>query len=273
MTYSNKKFGSSLLVSALAMGFMIYLILSAQVVMALMPVLGAGGVYVEAGSIEGQTGKVYPEYQPDNPAYGQSIGTTTPECSGGIPMYVIDLQGEARATDFSFRKDVDIPFVANRWLSVSVENIAISGTNLKLFTSQFGGSELLLRNVRLREGKSDTNKWGPSSGEFYLEGGQGTDAAVPGLTGTDISAWLHGATGESIVLEPQKSFVNLNITYPTDTELETFYVTNGLFGYDLEDDNYDYGNFDGTDDPRVQRGTADGNSEYFPCTDEQIPVF
>lgn len=279
MGYSTHRFGAVFVLSGLAIAFMIYLILSSQITMALMPVLGTGGLYAEADFLEADQGTIYPEYEDDNSNYNQPIGTTTPECggvSGGIPMMVVELDGEARGIGFFFRKDVQLPFIQERFMSLKIgENnrVAITGNNLKLFTSQLGGDSLLLRNVRANEGGpggGSTEKWGANSGEFYLEGGQGTDPTVPGVKARDITAWLHGATGQQITLEGDGGPVNINVTFPTRTELFNYYADN-RFGYNLEDQNPDFSLNDFTDN-RVERGLEAGGAGYFPCDPSQIPV-
>jgi len=247
--------------------------------MALMPVLGTGGVYAEATLLEADQGAIYPEYEDDSSNYNQIIGTTTPECGGvdgGIPMLVVALDGEARALGFFLRKDIQIPFIEERFLSVKIgENnrVGLTGDNLKLFTSQLGGDSLLFRNVRANEGGpggGSTEKWGSNSGEFYFEGGQGTDPTVPGLKARNITAWLHGTTGQQITLEADGGPVNIDVVFPTRTELFNYYADN-RFGYALEDQNPDFTLNDFTDD-RVERGLEDGGGGYFACDPSELPV-
>jgi hypothetical protein len=279
MGYSTSRFSSVAALSGVVVFSVLYLVLSSQVAMALMPVLGTGGLYAEAEFLEADQGTIYPEYEDDNSDYNQLIGTTTPECggsTGGIPMIVVELDGEARATGFFFRKDVQIPFIQEQFMSLKIgeENpVALSGNQLKLFTSQLGGDSLLLRNVRVNEGGpggGSTEKWGANSGEFYLEGGQGTDSTVPGLKARNISAWLHGATGQQITLEAEGGSVNIDLSFPKRTEVFNFYADN-RFGYTLEDQNPDLSLRDYTDD-RVERGIEGGGAGYFPCDPSQLPV-
>ena len=191
-------------------------------------------------------------------------------------MLVVELNGEARALGFFFRKDVQIPFIQERFMSIKIGEanpVALSGDNIKLFTSQLGGDSLLLRNARVNEGGpggGSTEKWGANSGEFYLEGGQGTDPTVPGIKAQSVSAWLHGATGQQITLEGEGGPVNINVTFPTRTQLFNYYADN-KFGYDLEDQNPDYSLNDYTDN-RVERGLEGGGGGYFPCDPSQVPV-
>lgn len=283
MGYTTRRLVTSLALSVAATSLVVYLVLSSQIAMALMPVLGTGGLYAEADSIVGNTGTVYPEYEDDNTNYNQPVGTTTPECggsSGGIPMLVIELDGQARGLGFFFRKDIQVPFIQERFLSVTIgenSNVGISGNNLKLFTSQLGGDELLIRNARVNEGGPQGNgigKWGSDSEEFYLKGGLGTDQTVPGLKATDISAWLHAATGQQVALETGGGPVDIQVKFPTRAELYDFYSDRSAparFGYDLEDQNPDAYVRDSSND-RVERGIEDGGSGYIPCDPSDVPV-
>lgn len=278
-SYNGKRFGIALVFSILAFSFLLYLIISSQVAMALMPVLGTGGIYAEADLLQANQGAIYPEYEDDSSNYNQIVGTTTPECGGtggGVPMLVVDLDGEARAIGFYFRKDIQIPFIQERFASIKIgENnpVALSGQNLKLFTSQLGGDSLLLRNVRANEGGpngASTEKWGANSAEFYFEGGQGTSDTVPGLKAQGITAWLHAATGQQLTLEADGGTVDIEVSFPTRTELFNYYADN-RFGYTLEDQNPDFSLNDFTDN-RVERGLQDGSQGYFPCDPSGIPV-
>jgi hypothetical protein len=271
--------------SVTSLGLILYLVLSSQVALALMPVLGTGGLYAEADTLTGDVGTVYPEYQDDNTNYNQPVGTTTPECggsSGGIPMLVVELDGQARGLGFYFRKDVQIPFIQERFMSIQIgkdQSVGISGQNLKLFVSQLGGDELLIRNARVNEGGpggSGDGKWGSQSEEFYLKGGLGTDPTVPGLRATRVSAWLHAATGEQITLETAEGPLDIQVSYPTRSELYDFYSDRSgptRFGYgrQLTDENPDDTIRDPSGD-RIERGIESGGAGYIPCEPSQVPV-
>ena len=284
MGYDLKRGSVCSLFSIAFLGLVIYLIMSSLIVAALIPVTGVGGLFVEAESLEAQTGLVYPQYEPDNTQFSEVIGTSTPSCEDGIPMLVVELDGEARALGFYFRKDVELPFLSNRFLSVEIgessdvenpDRVALSGDELKLFTSQLGGESLLLRNIRVQEGTSN-DKWGPESGEIILEGGQQTAERIPGIEASNVAAWLHGATGQRVTIEPQQSDLNFQISYPTTQEVSDFYrgsaATNEKFGYDLPDEGGGSVSGLGQDEQRVERGVASGDQGYFPCNAGNIPV-
>ena len=292
MSYNRAKLGTSFLFSTIVLAFLIYLISSSMVAMSLMPALGAGGLYAQVDSIEGDVGTVYPEYQGDGTGFGNLDGTgradyavpittTVPSCGDdGIPMLVVELDGQARADGFSFRKDVRLPFINDRWMVIQINDVTISGSNLKIFTTQLAGQFLRIRNARVVEGgiedpniESD-DTWGPDSSQFVIQGGQDTRPNIPGLEGQDIQAWIHGATGERITLEADEGgFVNVDISYNTTNQVMGFYDgtapgEDAKLGFDLQDENIDFGGGD-----RIQRGIVPGFGEpadddgYFTCSD------
>lgn len=293
MSYDNRKMYSSFLFSALMLGFLIYLIGSSMIAMSLMPALGAGGLYAEVDSIQGDVGTVYPEYQGDGTGFGDLDGTsrqdyevpittTVPTCGAdGIPMLVVELDGQASAEGFTFRKDVRLPFIDNRWMVIQIRDVTISGSNLKIFTTQLAGQFLRIRNARVVEGgiedpdvESD-DTWGPDSSQFVIQGGQDTLPNIPGLEGQDISAWIHGATGQRVTLEtPPGDLLSVDINYNTTEQVISYYDgTAGpdedpKLGYDLQDENIDFSGGD-----RIQRGIVPNFGEpaddegYFTCSD------
>ena len=285
MTYSKRRFSASFVFSVVFVSFLVYLVVSSILTMALLPALGVGGLYAEADSLQGSVGTLYPEYQGTSSAagvtrfdsaYNVDTSTTTPTCgNGGIPMLVIELDGQASAQNFTFRKDLKVPFLDDAWMVITIRDpaITLSGENLKIFASQIAGDYIQIRNVRAIEGGVDDpfaesdDVWGPNSGQFVLQGGQGTDPNVPGLEAVDIQAWIHGATGERITLEtPPGEFVNASIQYQTTSEVESFYDgTDPKLGFGLEDENIDFDNV-GSGDERVERGFGTQGG-YFPCSD------
>lgn len=296
MGYDKRRGISSLIVSTVAFAALIYLILSATIAMSLVPALGAGGLYAQANFIEGQTGTVYPEYQGGQDLvsfeeYGVDITTTVPSCGDdGIPMLVVDLDGEARAGGFEFRKDVKLPFAPERWMVIELTEpaVTISGDNLKIFTTQMTGSFLEVKNARVIEGgnpdmvgertEQSDEQWGPNSNQFIIKGGVETQENVPGLRGQDIEAWIHGATGERVTIEtPPNTFVNVDISYETTSQVEGFYTgdadgEDAKLGFGLEDQNIDWQSSFDEDDERVRRGTTgfgadDDDGGYFTCSD------
>ncbi len=283
MGYRVRRFSLSFILSFLLVVGLGFLIVSSTVALALMPALGVGGLYAQADRIVGSQGTVYPEYQgqtggfgsPTDP-YSVGIGTTTPECPPpGIPMLVISLEGNARATSFDFRKDVRLPLFQDRWMVININDVTLSGEEIKIFTTQFGGDFIELKNVRLLEGgikdpntRSNT-QWGPNSNQFVLKGGIDTKPTVPGLEAQEIEAWIHGATGKRITLEkPGGGLVGVDVSYRRTQDLVDFYEASASsgakLGYGLTDKNID---FDGSiNDDRVKRGGPFANDGYFTCS-------
>jgi hypothetical protein len=289
MSYRKREFGVSFIFSVLFVAGILYLIASSIIAMAFLPALGVGGLYAQADSIEGSVGTVYPEYQGDFTAfdhtdfdvpYNVDIGTTTPTCGGdGIPMLVVELDGQAVAENFEFRKDLRVPFLDDRWMVIEVKDpaITLSGSNLKIFVTQLAGDSIRIRNVRLLEGGIENPRqeggdtWGPDSSQFALQGGLNTSPNVPGLEADSIQAWLHAAVGERITLETDEGqLVNAEVSYRTTQQVEDFYTgaaagENAKLGFGLPDQNID---FDAED--RLQRGFVSGGSDqgYFTCDDQ-----
>jgi hypothetical protein len=272
MSYKKSRFAVSVVSTVVALSFLLYLVLSAQVAMSLMPAVGIGGFYAQIDSFSGNTGELYPEYtnaaQYNTQVYPHTVQTSTPACDA-VPMAVVELTGEASAIGFSLTKDIEIPFITGQFLRINITDsdsdpLGLTGENLKLFVTQLGGDSLLVRNIVLNESKSTTDKWGPDSGEFYLRGGQ--EAEGDGLVGTDIEGWLHGIEGTQVTLERGVSSVNIQLEYPTETEVNNFY--DSLFGYDhsrtfrsTQDENPEFGTAS-----RVDRADAAGTEGYMTCS-------
>ena len=210
--------------------------MSSQIAVALMPVLGIGGFYVEADSFEGEGGVVYPE----KTDFASPVATDTPSCEER-PMIVIELD-EANVDRFDIRKDIELPHLTNRWMSIRIEQpfgSTISGDQLSLYTTQLQANDFTIRNIIMREAGPNGNsndKWGPESGEFYLEGGDGVTnpAQNPGIEASGVEAWIHGVTGQQITFESaysSYSAINVELEYPTETELESWYEDDDRLGY------------------------------------------
>jgi hypothetical protein len=172
-------------------------------------------------------------------------------------MIVFDLQNaEIRGT--SLRKDIRLPFLSNRYMSLRItqpsdinsgQSAALVAQNVKLFITQLEADRLLIRNIELREGGPNGNqrfaggdKWGPTSGELYIEGGQtsgtqdpdGTPGSeVNGLEATNIEAWIHGIEGQQIsfVSRDQPRALDLSLEFPTYSEVAQYY--DGRLGFNL----------------------------------------
>jgi len=211
MGYDGRRLGISFTMATVILVGLIYLIVSSMVALSVLPALGAGGLYGQVENLEGEVGTVYPEYQGDGTDfldeddpdgvdrvtdrldYEVPITTSVPACGDdGIPMLVIELDGEARATGFELRKDIQVPFLEGRWMVIELKDppLTISGDNLKVFTTQFAGRFLEVRNARIIEGGIENpsfgsgDNWGPDSSQFVIRGGQeagGDGVNPPGL--------------------------------------------------------------------------------------------
>lgn len=227
MGYSGRVLLSSLSLSGLALLLVVFLLLTSQVTMALMPVVGIGGVYAEIDYFEGNDGTMYPNID----EWG-SPATDTPECEA-IPMLVIELQ-DGVVERFDIRKDIELPHLDDRWMSLRIEQpfgASIDLDEISFYTTQLAADSLLVRNIRAEESNFG-GKWGSDSGEFVLEGGQDTASWEPGLEASNVEVWLHAVTGQGITFESTSSFnpaINVELEYPTTSELESYY--DGRLGY------------------------------------------
>lgn len=231
MGHSRRRLSATFLLSVVAVSLLIFLILSSHVAMALMPVVGIGGIYAEIDSFEGNDGYVYPEYT-DGTSFFDPVGTDTPACEQ-IPMLVIELE-DGEVNNFDIRKDIELPHLGDRWMSVRIEQGfggQIELDSLSIYTTQLAADSLLVRNIQLEE-SSTGGKFGPNSGEFTLEGGQDTGSFTPGLEAEGVEAWIHATTGQGITFQDTTGVLGLEIEleYPTTSELESYY--DGRLGYD-----------------------------------------
>jgi hypothetical protein len=250
-------FGASLALSAVFLFGLIFLILSSTVVMGLLPTLGIGGVYVEGETFFGNDGTVYP-------ASNQYTDTPAETCDER-PMLAIELQ-DAIIQGFTFRKDVKLPFIPNRWMSISIvqpsagtgDSAVIDANTITLYTTQLEGQSLLIRNIDLREGASN-DKFGPNSGELLLEGGanvegscQVGDTSGCGIEATDINGWVHAVTGDGVLFDSrsQDNAIEVDLSYPTTAEVRDYYE--GTFSYNIPD----------------SRGNSYDRNQYFSCVPE-----
>jgi hypothetical protein len=157
---------------------------------------------------------------------------------------------------FLLRKDISIPFIPQRYVTVEIEeqNAQITGNGITLYTTQLYTDDLTLVNVEVTEGEG-TQKWGPNSGELIIRGGQNTAPGTDGIRASEeptesVEAWIHGLSGQGVTFDsPESSSIEIRIEYPTQTEVNNFYST---------------GTEDGTgNDPRLGYGN-EGNRPWNP---------
>lgn len=246
MAYSGRTLAISISLSTASFLLVLFLVLTSQVAMALLPVVGVGGVYAEIDYFEGNDGTMYP-----NIDEAGSPATDTPACEA-LPMLVIQLQ-DGVVERFDIRKDIRLPHLEDRWMSLRIEQpfgASISLDEISFYTTQLAADSLLVRNINVQESNTG-GKWGPDSGEFVLEGGQDTGSTTPGLEAENVEVWLHAVTGQGITFESTSSFnpaINVELEYPTTSQLQNYY--DGRLGYN---------------DPTFGMDRED----YFGCTPEQ----
>lgn len=280
MVYSRSAFATTLLVSFIVSVVVLGYVFATPAVLANLPladVVGIGGLYFQADGFSGEVAEAYPV---KGSSTGQPIDANTPVCQSR-PMIAIDLQ-QANVDGFTARKDIKLPHLSDRWMSIEISQgsgSSINGEEITFFVTQLFVDRLDLRNVLIREARPPvgsfepaeeppedqtqvTNeKWGPGSGEFYLKAGFGPpvlnrDGLVASKVDEDYAAaaWLHGLTAREITFESGGlSAIELDISFPTDNGLENFYRPpdgDNLFGYDEPTDN----NFN-----------SDRDEGYFDC--------
>lgn len=226
MSYSKDRFTATFALTVLGTAALIFLILSSQIAVAALPVVGMGGILLSADDFQGNNGKVYPQYgQTQGPSHGI---TDTARCKQR-PMLVFELD-QASVNGYQIYKDVQIPYFEDRWLSVTVDqpsNSISSPETIKIYTTQLTADQLSLINVQMREGTS-SNKWGPNSGEFILEGDPGNNVN-PDLFATNVVTWVHALTGQQVTLEGTAANpVEIDIQYNTTADLRSRYNNLGI---------------------------------------------
>ena len=260
MGYGRLRFTLSFVISVATVSALILLVLSSQIAMAVLPladVVGVGGLYLSADSFQGQGAEVYPVRGQDVGS-GSGVDADTPVCLQR-PMLAIELD-TAEVTGFSARKDLQLPHLEDRWMTINISQTdsasgdgKIYGDQITFYTTQLQVGQLDIRNIVIREsqpgpGTTDTarvnprnqnigannnpttEKFGPYSGEFYIEGGNAPNK--PGLNATGAEAWLHAVTGQGITFNTTLSSlsgIDLDVSFPTNSEVQSYY--NDKLGY------------------------------------------
>lgn len=220
MGYSKKRLIGSISGSTAAVLLLIVLILTSQVVMAALPVVGIGGVLLQADYFEGNNGVIYPE-KGELPDYTGKV-TDTASCQER-PMVVFQLDG-AQVDGYSVFKDVKLPYFEDRWMTIQIdqENGQLLGNQISIYTTQMTADQLTIRNIELYEGESG-DVWGPESGEFIMRGDPG-DNVDPDLFADNVIAWVHALTGEGVTFSGSSANpIMFNVTFSSTQELENRY--------------------------------------------------
>lgn len=268
MAYNRLRLAVSLAFSAGILILVVTLITS-QLAIAALPLMdatGIGGIFLQADTFEGNDAKLYP-VQGTGTDTDEPIDADTSVCEQR-PMIAIEL-GDAFIEGFNARKDIQLPHLQDRWMTIEIfqpDTGQIDATpdgNITLYTTQLQADELIIRNILIREGQPGEfagqdatvaprnqnigsfdnptdDKFGPYSGEFYIEAGDTVNPDDPGIVANDdpfdgnnfaVAAWIHGITARkvSFVDTSGGGGIELDVSFPTTTSVESYY--NGKLGY------------------------------------------
>jgi len=226
MGYSKGRFAGTFTFTTALVLTLLFLIFFGQVAMGVLPVVGIGGVLLQADSFEGNNGLVFPQYgQSAPPSHGV---TDTSNCQRR-PMLVFQLDG-ATVNGYKVFKDIQLPYLSDQWMTIKVDQPtnSIQGNQIRIYTTQLAAGTLELDNVEISEGESQ-NKWGPNSGEFLLKGDPNQNVGPTDLRAMDITTWVHAITGQSVTFTGSASDpVEIDIQFNTTSELDTRYSSEGV---------------------------------------------
>jgi len=229
MGYSPRKFATSLSAFAVLAALLVFFILSSQVGVAILPVVGMGGVFLQADEFNGENGVVYPQYGQLSSEYPEKT-TDTANCKQR-PMLAFQLDA-ASVNGYTIFKDIKLPYFDQRWMSVAIDqsdgSLEAQNGQIKIFTTQLQAGTLELDNVEIAE-QSNGQVWGPNSGEFLLKGDPQDSVAGTDLRATDVKAWVHAITGQQINFR-SPSGITFDVQYNTTTEIQQRYENIGIFG-------------------------------------------
>lgn len=242
MSYSPKRFLASFASFTVAVALLIFLILSSQMAMAVLPAVGMGGVFLDADEFSGQNAVVYPQYGQLSSEYPDRV-TDTATCKQR-PMLALRLNG-ATVDGYSVFKDIRLPYFENQWMSITIDQPSGSITTpdtgtVTIFATQLDVGTLEVDNIKLSEGNSGdrSNKWGPNSGEFLLEGDPNDDVFGNDLTATNIKVWTHAITGDRVNFNSPNGF-KIEVNYQSTADLHDRYDSRGILqNVDVERENY-----------------------------------
>lgn len=234
MKYSKLRFTGVFSTATVATVALIFLVVSSQVAVAVLPVVGIGGLLLTADEFTGQDATVYPEKgQLEN---APDSVTDTVACEER-PMLVFDLQG-ASAQNFALYKDIQVPYFTDQWATIKIVETnggSLDANNVQIYTTQLEASSLNITNIRLAEAGPNPNvrsteKFGPNSGEFILQGDpESTATQGDNLVSKDIKTWVHAITGQSVVIQGDTGgLVNIELDYVTTADIQNRYDNIGM---------------------------------------------
>lgn len=151
MSYSRLRFGGAMGASTAVTVVMLYLIASSVVSAATLPIVGIGGFFITAETLTGENSVIYPQMgSPTN----SSIATESVACEQR-PMLAINVN-QGVITNYRIFKDIELPFVSNRWMSIVVDETdggqLVSSREITIFNTQLEADWLNITNVELTEG-------------------------------------------------------------------------------------------------------------------------
>lgn len=231
MGYDPRRFGVGIGGSTIAASAFVVLVLSSQLAMAILPVLGIGGFYIEADYFYGQDGgTIYPQKGSVDSTPDHGV-TDTFECQER-PMLVFELD-DARIYGFTMYVDIELPF-QDRWMSIQLEQPSaadfrdsafIQGDNIKIYSTQFAADYLSLKNVVMTE-DGDYTDFGPTNDQFIMKADPSDQTgSQEAIYSENLKMWLHAVTGSNIVFDKgaQTQSLSFELTYPTTDELDARY--------------------------------------------------
>jgi hypothetical protein len=233
MGYSIRKFVASLSGFTLAVALLTFFIFSSQVTLAILPVVGTGGVFLQADSFNGENGVVYPQYGQLSPDYPNK-NTDTAGCQQR-PMLVFQLDA-ARVDGYTIFKDIKLPYFDERWMSIAIDqsdgSLEAQNGQIKIFTTQLEAGSLALDNVDIKE-QNNGEVWGPNSGEFLLRGDPQDSVSGTDLRATGVTAWVHAITGQQINFNSPTG-ITFDVQYNTTSEIQSRYDNLGILDSSID---------------------------------------
>lgn len=236
MSHRKRLFTVSFAAASVLLLALIALVLLSQVAVALLPVLGIGGVMLDADDFNGEEGAMYP--QKGQLADHHDRVTDTAACEER-PMLVLDLK-TARINGYRVFKDIELPFYDDWWMTIHIDQPTgtIEAEAAKIYVTQLQVDEFVLDNVEVRTAGPDgtsTDKWGSESGEFIMRGDpQGdTPEGEEDLFAEGATAWLHALTGEQVTFVAGDEPVELGLTFQDSDDIQERYDDMGLL--EIED--------------------------------------
>jgi hypothetical protein len=242
MSYSPTRFLASFGVFTASIVLLVFLVLSSQITMAVLPAVGMGGVFLDAQTFRGENAVAYPQYGQLSSEYPDKV-TDTATCKQR-PVLALRIN-DATVDGYSVFKDIKLPFFEDQWMSVTIKQPQGSITTpqtgtVTIFATQLQVDSLKVDNVKISEGNSGprSEKWGPNSGEFLLEGDPSDNVTGDDIDASGIKVWTHAITGDRINFNSPNGFT-LEVDYNTTSDLQARYDNMGLLqNVDVQRENY-----------------------------------